>query len=183
MVTVNWLDCILAAIVLASVVSAVLKGFIQELISLGSVVVGLGLAAFGYSRAAGWFEDIAKSHEVALGLGFLVIFLGTLLVGALISLVVRKLVQTVGLQWFDRLLGGAFGLLRGVLVDAVILLVLVAFAIKPEAVRESLLAPYVTTGARAISVIMPQNLRSQFRSGFEKFREQLIQTDRGLVKK
>jgi membrane protein required for colicin V production len=183
MVTVNWLDCILAAIVLASVASAVIKGFIQELISLGSVVVGLGLAAFGYSRAAGWFEDIAKSHEVALGLGFLVIFLGTLLVGALVSWVVRKLVQTVGLQWFDRLLGGAFGLLRGVLVDAIILMVLVAFAIKPEAVRTSVLAPYITTGARAIAAIMPQNLRSQFHSGFEKFREQLIQTNEGLIKR
>ena len=48
MLTWNWLDCILALIVAASVVTSVMKGFVRELIALGSVVVGLGLAAFGY---------------------------------------------------------------------------------------------------------------------------------------
>jgi membrane protein required for colicin V production len=182
MVTWNWLDCILAAIVLASAVSAVVKGFARELIALGSVIVGLGLAALGYWRAAAWFEDVAKSHEVALGLGFLAIFLGTLLLGLLVSFIVRKLLQTVGLQWFDRILGGVFGLLRGVLVDAVILMAMVAFTIKPEAVRGSALAPYITTGARGIAIIMPQDLKAQFHRGFERFQEELIQTDKGLSK-
>jgi len=182
MVTWNWLDCILAAIVAASVITAVMKGFVRELISLGSVLVGLGVAAFGYPRAAGWFDDITKSHEIALGLGFLVLFVGTLIVGTLVGMVARKLIKTSGLEWFDRFLGGIFGLVRGVLVDAILLMAFVAFAIKPEAVRQSVLAPYVTTGARAIALIMPGGLRAQFHLGFEKFREELIQTDKGLVK-
>ncbi len=180
--TWNWLDCILAAIVVASVVSAIMKGFVQELISLGSVLLGLGVAAFGYSRAAGWFDDITKSHEIALGLGFLVLFLGVVIVGALVGMVARKLIKTAGIQWFDRFLGGIFGLVRGVLVDAILLMVFVAFAIKPEAVRQSAMAPYVTTGARAIALIMPGSLRAQFHVGFEKFHDELIQTDKGLGK-
>jgi membrane protein required for colicin V production len=182
MVTWNWLDCILAAIVLASVVTAIMKGFVRELISLGSVVLGLGVAAFGYPRAALWFDDITKSHEIALGLGFLVLFLGALLLGALVGMVAHKLIKTAGIQWFDRFLGGIFGLVRGVLVDAILLMVFVAFAIKPEAVGQSFLAPYVTTGARAVALIMPGNLRAQFHVGFEKFRDEVIQTDRGLRK-
>jgi uncharacterized ion transporter superfamily protein YfcC len=83
MATWNWLDWILAAIVVGSVVAAMMKGFVQELISLASVVVGLMVAAIGYPRAALWFDDLTKSHEIALGLGFLVLFLGTLVVGAL----------------------------------------------------------------------------------------------------
>jgi len=182
MVTWNWLDCILAAIVLASVVTAIMKGFVRELISLGSVVLGLGVAAFGYPRAALWFDDITKSHEIALGLGFLVLFLGTLLLGALVGMVAHKLIKTAGIQWFDRFLGGIFGLVRGVLVDAILLMVFMAFAIKPEAVGQSFLAPYVTTGARAVALIMPGNLRAQFHVGFEKFRDEVIQTDKGLRK-
>ena len=126
-----------------------MKGFVQELISLASVVIGLVVAAIGYARAAVWFDDLTKSHEIALGLGFLVLFLGTLLVGALVGIVARKLIKTAGIQWFDRFLGGVFGLVRGVLVDAILLMALLAFAIKPDAVRQSALAPYVTTGARA----------------------------------
>ena len=155
MVTWNWVDCILAAIIVASVVTATMKGFVQELVSLASVVIGLVVAAIGYSRAALWFDDLTKSHEVALGLGFLVLFLGTLLVGAVLGALARKLIHTAGVQWFDRFLGGIFGLVRGVLVDAVLLMALLAFAIKPEAVRQSVLAPYITTGTRVIALVMP----------------------------
>lgn len=182
MVTWNWLDWTLAVIVFASTVAAMLKGLIRELISLASVVVGLVVAAAGYSRTALWFDDLTKSHEIALGLGFLTLFLAVLLVGALVSLLAGKLIKTTGLEWFDRFLGGIFGLVRGVLVDSVLLLVLVAFAIKAEAVRQSALAPFATTGSRLIVLTMPENLKGQFRLGLEKFRQALIQSDKKATK-
>jgi membrane protein required for colicin V production len=177
--TWNWLDYILAAIIVASVVSAIIKGFVQELLSLASVLIGLVVAAFGYSRAALWFDDLTKSHEIALGLGFLVLFLGVLLAGALVGIVARKLIKTAGIQGFNRFLGGIFGLVRGLLVDAILLMAMLAFAIKPDAVRQSALAPYVTTGTRVIAFIMPGSLRAQFHLGFEKFHDALIQKDKG----
>jgi len=177
----NWLDCILAAIVVASVVTAIMKGFVHELIALASVLIGLVVAALGYTRAAWWFEDLTKSHEIALGLGFLVLFLGTLLIGAVVGAVARKLIKTAGIQWFDRFLGGIFGLVRGVLVDAILLLVMLAFAIKPDVVQQSALAPYVTTGTRVIALAMPANLRDQFQRGFAKFREALLPGNKGSV--
>lgn len=179
--TWNWLDCILAVIVVASILTAIMKGFVRELISLASVLIGLVVAAFGYNRAAGWFEDLTKSHEIALGLGFLCLFLGVLIIGALVGWVARKLIKTAGIQWFDRFLGAVFGLVRGVLVDAVLLMILMAYAIKPDAVRQSSLAPYVTTGARVIALVMPESLRAQFHTGFEKFRGTLTQRDSGSV--
>jgi membrane protein required for colicin V production len=182
MATWNWLDWILAAIIVISVVTAIKKGFVQELISLASVVIGLVVAAIGYPRAALWFEDLTKSHEIALGLGFLVLFLGTLLVGAIVGILARKLIETAGIQWFDRFLGGIFGLVRGVLVDAILLMALVAFAIKPQSVDRSALAPYVTTGTRVIAFVMPGNLKAQFRMGFQKFREALIQQEKRATK-
>jgi len=145
-------------------------------------VVGLAIAALGYEWAAKWFEDLTRSHEVALAAGFLTLFVATLLVGAFVSVAARKLIKTVGLQTFDRFLGGVFGALRGLIVDCILLLALVAFAIKPEAVQHSLLAPYVATGARGIAIVMPEDLKSQFRLGFEKFREALIQHDKGATK-
>jgi membrane protein required for colicin V production len=182
MATWNWLDWILAAIIVVSVVTAMRKGFVQELISLASVVVGLIVAAIGYPRASLWFEDLTKSHEIALGLGFLVLFLGTLLVGAIVGMVARKLIETAGIQWFDRFLGGIFGLVRGVLVDAILLMVMVAFTLKPDSVRQSALAPYVTTGTRVIAFVMPGNLKAQFRLGFQKFHEALNQHEKRATK-
>jgi membrane protein required for colicin V production len=177
--TWNWLDFILAAIVFASIITAMMKGFVQELISLASVLIGLAVAAFGYPRAAVWFDDLTKSHAIASGLGFLSLFLAVMLVGALVGLVARKLIKTAGIQWFDRFLGGVFGLVRGVLVCAILLMAMLAFAMKPEALRQSVLAPYVTTGARAIALVMPESLRAQFHVGFDNFRNALTQRDKG----
>jgi len=182
MATWNWLDWIFAAIVMASVITAMMKGFVRELITLASVAAGLVVAAIAYPRAALWFDDLTKSHEIALGLGFLVLFFGTVLVGALGGALSRKLIEAAGIQWFDRFLGGVFGLLRGALVDAILLMAMMAFAIKPDAVRQSSLAPYVTAGTRVIAFVMPGSLKAQFHLGFEKFREALIQSDKQSTK-
>ncbi len=182
MSTWNWLDWTLTLVLVASVAAAAMKGFIRELISLASVVAGLAVAALGYPWAAKWFEDLTRSHDVALAAGFLALFVATLVVGALVSALAKKLIKTAGLQSFDRILGAIFGAVRGLAVDCILLLALVAFAIKPEAVRQSVLAPYVTTGARVIAVAMPADLKSQFRLGFEKFREAIIEHDKSTTK-
>src|SRR3990172_6230635 len=137
--TWNWLDWVLAVIVVASVVAAILKGFVRELIALAALVAALGVAALGYPGASLWFDDLTRSHEVALGLGFLTLFVGTLILGALVSALAKRLIKTAGLQWFDRFLGGIFGLLRGVVVDCILLMTLLAFNMKPEAIQRSLL--------------------------------------------
>jgi len=174
----NWLDWILAIVLAASLVGAILKGFVRELISLAAVLAGLVIAALGYTYAAVWFEDLTRSHEVALGVGFLGLFVAVLIVGLLVSILARKLIKAAGLLWFDRFLGGVFGLVRGVAVDCIILMVMVAFSIKMEAIQRSLLAPYVVTGARVIALAMPRGLRAQFDAGFGRLREAIIQSDK-----
>ncbi len=178
----NWLDWAQATIVVVSVAAAVWQGFIRELISIAAVVAGLVVAVLGYHGAAHWFEDLARSPEAARGMAFLALFVGTLIIGILVSMLARKLVQKAGLQWFDRFLGALFGLVRGVVICSVILMAMVAFSIKQAAVQNSTLAPYVLTGARAIVAVMPGDLKSQFQNGFEKFRQALTESDRKAIK-
>jgi membrane protein required for colicin V production len=179
----NWLDWVLAAIILVSVTTAILKGLVAELISLGSVVAGVVIAVFGYRRCAPWFEDLTRSHEIALGISFLLLFFGTLLAGALISMLARKMIQKAALEWFDRFLGGLFGLARGMVVDSVLLMILMAFTIKGSAVQDSQLAPYISSGSRVLAMAMPRKLKSDFRAGFEKFRRTLTQADKKAIEK
>jgi membrane protein required for colicin V production len=174
----NWLDLILVFVVVASVAAAAVKGFVRELISLAAVVVGLVVAAVGYGRMAPWFEELTKSRKVALGASFLLLFLGTLLLGALLSALARKLIQKGQLERADFLLGAVFGLFRGVAVDCVLVMALIAFAIKPQALQQSVLAPYVATGARVVALVMPSELKEQFRTRFEKGRQAISQEDR-----
>jgi membrane protein required for colicin V production len=178
----NWLDWALIAIVVVSALMAAMKGFVRELISLAAVLVGLALAAAEYQRAAAWFEDLTRSHDVALAAGFLSLFLVAMIVGALVSVLAKKMIKTAGLQSFDRFLGVGFGIIRGVVVNCILLMALVAFAIKPEVVRQSVLAPYFTAGSRGLAHVMPRDLSNQFKAEFEKFRQALIQKDKKTTK-
>jgi membrane protein required for colicin V production len=174
----NWLDWVFVIIVFASVVTAVWKGFVAELLSLATVIVAVVVASLNYERVSPLLEGFTRSHDVALGVSFIVLFAAIMVAGALVSAVIKKLIGKVKLLWFDRFLGALFGLMRGLLVDCVLLLVMMAFAIQQGAVRRSILAPYITAGSRIVALAMPGHMRSDFRSGFEKFRKALIQTDK-----
>jgi membrane protein required for colicin V production len=178
----NWLDWVLTFIVAASIAAAAVKGFVRELISLATLVAALVIAALGYTGASAWFEDLTKSHTIALGAGFLALFLGTMAVGAVASVTAKKLIQTAGLQTFDRILGGIFGLIRGAALDCILLMVMLAFSLKGEVVQQSVLAPFVTAGTRVIVLAMPRDLKAQFQDGFEKFHQALIQQDKNAAK-
>jgi membrane protein required for colicin V production len=177
----NWVDWVLATIVLVSVLTAIWKGFVAELVALASAITGLLIAAFNYERLAPLFQGFTRSRGVALGVSFLLLFAAVMLIGALISILARKLIKKVQLQWFDRFLGGIFGLARGVLVDCIVLLVMMSFAIQQGAVEKSELAPYFIAGSRVVALAMPSNLRVKFRAGFDRFKEELIQNDKKTI--
>jgi membrane protein required for colicin V production len=174
----NWVDWVLAIIVLVSVLTALWKGFVSELVALASAITGLVIAGFNYERLAPLLQGFTRSRGVALGVSFLLLFAAVMLIGALISILAKKLIRKVQLQWFDRFLGGIFGLARGLLIDCIVLLVMITFAIQQGAVEKSALAPYFIAGSRVVALVMPGNLRSEFRAGFEKFKRELIQDDR-----
>jgi membrane protein required for colicin V production len=51
---------------------------------------------------------------------FVILFLATLLISALLSIALAQIFKTVGLGWLDSLLGAFFGTLRGVLIVGVL---------------------------------------------------------------
>jgi membrane protein required for colicin V production len=174
----NWLDWILIAILLISLLAGARKGFLRELIGLASLVAGLALASAEYRRAAVWLEPPIHSRDLAFGVAFLSLFVGVLIAGALISALARKLVHEAGIDGFDRFLGAIFGLVRGIIVGAVVLMAMVAFAIKPVAVQRSRLAPYVSFTSHEIAGLMPPDLRGKFQAGFEEFKREAVESEK-----
>ncbi len=174
----NWLDWVLVIIIVLSALTAIRKGFVAELISLASAIAALIIAALNYERLAPLLAGFTRSRGVALGVSFILIFFAVMVTGALIAVIAGKLIRKVQLQWFDRFLGGIFGLARGLLVDCVLLLVMMTFAIQQAAMEKSVLAPYFVTGSRVIALAMPRNMRNGFLTGFDAFKKVLGEADR-----
>jgi membrane protein required for colicin V production len=168
------LDWLIIGIVLISILLAASQGFFHELFSLAGVVAGYLVAAWGYARVATWYAPFVKSAWVADIAGFLTIFIAVVVLAGIIGRLARGFIKGVGLSWIDRLLGAAFGLIRGVLVVAVLLLALTSFAPETPYMAQSQFAPYVLVVARAAIWVAPGQVRSRFDDGLKTLREMRV---------
>ena len=162
----SMLDWLIIAILVYSIVSSAIQGFVRETIGLATVLVAALLAAWFYRSVATLFKDVVRTENLALFFGFSLIFVGTLVVGLLITWLVTRFMKFAKLEWADRLLGAAFGLIRGWVIGAVLLLGLTAFEVQTERLKNSELAPYFLPGSRVIAVLTPYELKAKFLVGY-----------------
>jgi membrane protein required for colicin V production len=160
------LDWLILAILVYSVVISWYKGFIREVLGLITVAVAVLLAAWFYRVAGGMFKDVVRTENLALFFGFSLIFLVTLLAGFVIIWLVTRFMKFAKLQWADRLLGAAFGFIRGWMIGAAILLALTAFEVQTERLKNSELVPYFLPGSRVIAVLTPYEIKAKFLVGY-----------------
>ena len=160
-------DWIILVVILISVVQAASAGFFHEAFGIGGLVFGYLLAAWQYPRLAGWFTPYLKSEWLGDIAGFLLIFVGVMLLAGIAGRIARWVVNEAGLSFFDRLLGAALGLLRGCLIVAVVLMSMAAFTPGSRLLAGSQLAPYFLVVGRAAIWVAPSNLRARFYQGLD----------------
>jgi membrane protein required for colicin V production len=160
------LDWLIVLIVVSSVIVSWVKGFFRELFGLAIVIMAVLLAAWFYRLVGSAFKDVVRTENIALFLGFSLIFVVTFLAGFVILWLVTRFMKFAKLQWADRLLGAAFGFIRGWVICAAILLALTAFEIQTERLKNSVLAPYFLPGSRVIAVLTPYEIKAKFLVGY-----------------
>jgi membrane protein required for colicin V production len=167
----NWVDWLLAGILLISVVSGFVEGFVRIVIGFVAMVLGFFFASWFHGVAGAWVEPWVHSKPIASFLGFAIIFAGTIALGALVAWIIQRIFKVVGLNWIDRLVGGAFGVVRGVIVLAIGALLISAFFPKrmPAAVSHSQIAPYVFSISRVLSEMTPYEIKNGFEQTYEEF--------------
>ena len=168
----NAFDLLLLILVGLLVLIGLLKGLTRLLMGIGALVAAFILAARLHGLAAASVLGVMDMPVPAANLiGYLAIFLGTMLAGALAGRILRGLLKAAMLGWADRLAGAAAGFLAALLAAALIVLPVIAYVPTGERLlRNSVLAPYVTLFSDLANAIVPEELADQYRERMEALR-------------
>ena len=142
MMDFNWVDYVIITILILSVLAGFARGLIKELLSVLTWVVAFVVSSLFASKLASAFTGSSKVQSMvsdasnaigmnttesvsmlSLGISFVSIFLVILVLGSLLSYVISGAAETVGLGFVNRIFGGVFGLVRGVLINLVFIFI------------------------------------------------------------
>lgn len=169
----NWLDLVLAIVLAGSTAAGLAKGFARTVVGIVSTIVGLVVATWFYGAAGGFYREYVSSKAVSNFLGFATVFLLVILAGALLGRLLELVFKWAGISWLDRILGGCFGLARGLLVAVAIVMMLMSFSMTnpPDSVANSAVAPYVLDAAHLFSKMAPRELTDGFQRSYDTLRD------------
>jgi membrane protein required for colicin V production len=164
------LDLLLGGMVAASALAGFLTGFTRAAIGILAAIAAVLLGFWLFEIPARWYADATGSEMAANLLGFLTVFAVTLAMGTLAARLFSGLFRLVGLGFFDRLAGAAFGCLRGALVAAAATAVLLAATPQPAPswMRDSKLLPYAMRASGWATSLAPRALKDAVRASIDE---------------
>ncbi|MFN0057231.1 MAG: CvpA family protein [Planctomycetota bacterium] len=164
--TFNWLDWSLVTLLLTGLVTGAMLGMIRQIVLLVSLVIGIALAScFTVSLAATpLFERVHAQLGLggAQGIAYATILGGTLLVGIIGILILRRFL-VLPLRFADRAVGGVFALGLGAALFGLFSIGVLQF---PESwlhapIRESTVGSQIAGGARIVTRMFPDEFRAR----------------------
>lgn len=127
----NWVDYAVLAIVALSVVIGVVRGFVREVLSLLVWAAAFWVAFMFVDPLSLWLARWIALPSAQVVAAFAMLFLATLAIGGMINYLASELVARTGLGGTDRMVGVAFGAVRGMAV-VVVLVLLAGFTPLPR---------------------------------------------------
>lgn len=138
-----WIDYVIIGIIALSLLSGFIRGFFREFLSFMVWVVALVITINYYPyfiKYITFFSEELLKKLSAIGL----LFIGVLFFGTIAAHLVSRFVSLSAFSGTDRLLGIIFGIFRGVVVTAVLIVLIQTFTSLPttEEWKQSVLLPY-----------------------------------------
>jgi membrane protein required for colicin V production len=152
-------DYVVLTIVCLSVFLSVMRGFVREVLALvGWIGAFVAAMTLGGPVSAWMAPNIADERWRAVA-AFGGVFFATLLLASLVAIAFSRLLKAAGLRLEDRVLGGVFGLARGLLIVMVLVLLGgVTKLPKQPAWNDAMLSPPLEALAGAVKPWLPQGL-------------------------
>ncbi|HEX4376264.1 MAG TPA: CvpA family protein [Steroidobacteraceae bacterium] len=163
----NWLDYLLIALVVFSIIAGLTRGLLRESIGLVAWVIGVW-SAFHFGPALEpYLGGLLTSDVLRPWVARLIVFLIVVLVGSMIGTLVAHFVRLSMFSGMDRFWGGFFGLVRGLVVVGAFVILCHGLRLQTEPWwQQSTLAPHAERIANILrSLVGERKITSEHPGG------------------
>lgn len=153
----NWLDIGISITTVLFAFMGLRRGFIREAFSIVAIGGGIVAGVMFYPYAGDLFiqYNLVKSKSIASAGGFIVIMFGIYLVVKLTGRGLSGVIGALHLGWLDKIGGGIFGAVKGVIIVFIIISVVGFFREKGTLLKHSVLFPYINKSFSVLKEIIP----------------------------
>ena len=152
-------DFIILAIVLLSAIVGLVQGFLREICSLVTWVLAIWLAWQFGPLLVPHLGGVLSQEPYGLWVGRAIIFVAVLVVGAIIGFLVNHFVRLSLFSGLDRMLGFLLGLVRGVVIVALVIILAQTARLDDEAWwQRSKLVPALTPVATLLRAVIGDHM-------------------------
>lgn len=178
-----FLDIAVAVVCLSLLIRGIWIGFSRQIAFLLALAVGYLVAGRYHQLLAPTFSRFITNEQLRFLVSFLVILFVVYVGIMLLGLGFKKVMQITFLGWFDRLMGGIFGLVKGVFCSTLLFMLLHAVLDPSSPILErSVTVPYLAKSARIfLRIVEDEKLREKFLTLHPAIPAELI-TSKSIVK-
>lgn len=170
----NWIDIVIIVILILSMVTGFINGFVKEVASFAALVLGVwGAIKFSRFTAEKLYDYFDMTGQYVGIIAFLVTFGIIVVIIHFVGILANKFVDAVSLSFVNRLLGIVFGLFKSVIIMSVFFVVLNAIDVRgpflpKERINESFFFNPISDIAPAIFPIIGEG---DFNRSFNRFKK------------
>lgn len=169
----NALDIVFLAIAGFFAVKGLLRGFLRELASLAGLYIGFRLATLYSPQAVPYLKPFLQNDAYLGAAAWVVVFVGSLILVWLAVRVLTMLLKITMLSGFNHAAGGLFGLVKGTLLCAILLMLLNVVLPQADFTAQSRLAPLLRPVAEYLAEFLPDNLQDMARLGGQELKRRV----------
>jgi membrane protein required for colicin V production len=170
---VNWVDLLIAAVLLGFAVRGLMRGFFRELLALVGLFLGLWVALLEFVPLGEWLQrHVPLTDPLPFHVAFLAVFFGVSLIANMVGFFLQKVAKGLLMGWLDAIVGLGFGVVKGVMVLTV-LLFLVAYLPLPDTIRARLQTSPVVARLELANPFLERSVQAYRKFGGDRLWEQL----------
>ena len=135
----NYIDIVLAILILIAAVRGFLKGFVFEIVSLAAIILGIwGGIHFSYYTAEFITVHFGWHSEYLWLISFIITFILIVLIIHMLGNLLKKIIDACAMGFINKFAGMIFGILKAAFILSIVLIFFDALDVKIHILPETM---------------------------------------------